>query len=154
MMEKRKPKKRPAAKRLDGKKKLVLLTREMEADLRSYCRDRGIESESELIRQAIGRYIYADYRDETLKLQGIAGVLRLLEEARDMNDVLFRYLRLTHINLLAYHPEIDPALADAAFRSATGRHEKFFNSFRDSLKNDPSLFERLLSGYFTEAPDG
>lgn len=149
-----KTKKRPAAKRLDGKKKLVLLTKEMEADLRAYCRDKGVENESELIRQAIGSYIYADYEDGTLKLQGIAGALRLLEELRDMNDLFFRYARLMHINLLAYHPEIDPELADAAFKSATERHEKVFSSFRNSLKSDPSFFERLLRVYFKEAPDG
>jgi metal-responsive CopG/Arc/MetJ family transcriptional regulator len=149
-----KTKKRPAAGRLDGKKKLVRLTREMEADLRAYCRDKGVESESELIRQAVAKYIYADYRDDTLKLQGIAGVLKLLEEARDMNDVFFRYVRLMHINLLAYLPEIDTALAGAALRSARERHEKLFNSFRNSLKNDPSFFERLLQTFFKEAPDG
>jgi hypothetical protein len=149
-----KTKKRPPAKRLDGKKKLVLLSREMEADLRAYCRDKGVESESELIRQAVGKYIYADYRDDTLKLQGLAGALRLLEELRDMNELFYRYLRFTHINLLAYHPEIDPSLAEAAFKSATARHEKVFNAFRNSLKNDPPFFERLLHTYYKETSDG
>jgi hypothetical protein len=149
-----KTKKTPRSKRLDGKKKLVLLTKEMEADLRAFCRDKGIESESELIRQAIAKYIYADCRDDTLKLQGLAGALKILEELRGTLDLFFRYVRLTHINLLAYHPEIDPEFADAAFRSATERHRKMFNAFRDSLKNDPSFFERLLHTFFKETPDG
>lgn len=150
----KKTKKPPAPRRLDGKKKLVLLTKEMEADLRAYCRDKGVKSESELVRQAIAKYIYADYQDDTLKLQGIAGVQKTLEELRDMHDVFFRYARLMHINLLACHPEIDPALAGPAFKSATERHEKVFNSFRNSLKNDPSFFERLLHAFFKETPDG
>jgi len=52
-------------KRLDGKKKLIALTSKMEADMRSFCRNKGIESESELVRQAIAKYIYADYKNET-----------------------------------------------------------------------------------------
>jgi Arc/MetJ-type ribon-helix-helix transcriptional regulator len=147
--------KKPSAKRLDGKKKLVSLSAEMERLIKDYCRDKNIESESELIRQAIIKYITPDdYRDETLKLQGIKELRFRIEEARDMVDITFRYVRLMHISLLAYNPEIDPALADAAFRSATARHERFFRSFRDSLKNDPPFFERLLHTYFTEGQHG
>jgi hypothetical protein len=141
-------------RRLDGKKKLVRFTREMETDLRSYCRDKGIESESELVRQAVAKYIYADSRDETLKLQGLADTAKKIEELRDMVDILFRYVRLMHINLLAYSAEIDAEFADAALKSATARHEKFFSSFQNSLKNDPPFFERLLHRFFTESPDG
>jgi hypothetical protein len=141
-------------RRLDGKKKLVRFTREMEADLRAYCRDKGIESESELVRQSVAKYIYADSRDETLKLQGLADTAKKIEELRDMSDILFRYTRLMHINLLAYHAEIDPELADAALKSASVRHDRFFASFQNSLKNDPPFFERLLHKFFTESPDG
>jgi hypothetical protein len=141
-------------RRLDGKKKLVLFTREMDADIRSYCRDKGIESESELVRQSVAKYIYADSRDETLKLQGLAGLSKQIEEARDMVDILFRYVRLMHISLLAYNPEIDAELADAALKSAAARHDRFFASFQNSLKNDPPFFERLLHNFFTESPDG
>jgi len=141
-------------KRLDGKKKLVSLTKQMEKDMRLYCRDRGIESESELIREAIAKYIYADYKDETLKLQGIDHLRKQAEELRDMAELSFKYLRLMHISLLAYNPEIDPELADAALKSATARHSKFFGAFQDSLKNDPPFFERLLHKYYTGAGDG
>ena len=138
-----------AAKRLDGKKKLISLTGEMEADIRSFCRDKGVESESELIRHAIAAYIYADYQDDTLKLQGLHDAIKKIAELRDMIDIIFRYLRLMHINMLAYQAEIDPELADAAFHSATTRHGKFFEAFQDSLKNDPPFFERLLHTYFS-----
>jgi len=137
-------------KRLDGKKKLVPFTSRMEADMRSFCRDKGIENESELIRQAIGKYIYADYKDDTLKLQGLKQVQKELTEIRDMVSIIFSYIRLMHINTLAYHPEIDTQFADAAFASANVRHDKFFNAFQNSLKNDPSFFERLLHGFYTE----
>jgi len=141
-------------KRLDGKKKLTALTSRMEADMRSFCRDKGIESESELVRQAIAKYIYADYKDETLKLQGLKQTQETLAELKDMIDITFKYLRLMHINILAYHPEIDARLADAAFASANVRHDKFFNVFQDSLKNDPPFFERLLHKYYSEENNG
>ena len=140
---------KPKTKRLDGKKKLVPFTNQMEKDMGQYCRDKGIESESELIREAIAKYIYADYKDETLKLQGLDQLQGRMGELRDMLELSFKYLRLTHINLLAYHPEIDPDMADAALKSATLRHSKFFDAFQDSLKNDPSFFERLLHKYYT-----
>jgi hypothetical protein len=137
------------AKRLDGKKKLVSLSAELEEGIRAYCRDKGLESESELIRQAIAKFIYADYTDETLKLQGLNDLSKKITELRDMIDVTFKYMRLMHINLLAYQPEIDGAFADTAFTSANARHEKFFAAFRESLKNDPPFFERLLHTYFS-----
>jgi len=138
------------SKRLDGKKILITRTSRMEADMRSFCRDKGIESESELVRQAIAKYIYADYKDETLKLQGLKQMQEILAELKDMIDITFKYIRLMHINTLAYHPEIDTQFADAAFSSANNRHDKFFNVFQDSLKNDPPFFERLLHKYYNE----
>ena len=141
-------------KRLDGKKKLVHLTGQMEKDLRQFCRDNGIESESELIRQAVAGYIYADYDDETLKLQGLKDLRETMTGLRDMLDVTFRYIRLMHINLLAYHAEIDSELSGAAFKSATDRHARFFSSFQESLKSDPPFFERLLHRYFSEDDHG
>jgi hypothetical protein len=139
-------------KRLDGRKKLLSLSAEMEADIRAYCRDKGLESESELIRQAIAKFIYADYQDETLKLKGLNDTLRKITELRDMLNISFSYIRLMHVNLLAYQPEIDADLADAAFASASARHAKFFAAFQDSLRNDPPFFERLLHTYFTGDP--
>jgi hypothetical protein len=142
-------KKQIKEKRLTNKK-LIALTSEMEADLSSYCRDKGIESESELIRQAIAKYIYADYTDETLKLQGLKTLEAKINELRDMVDILFRYIRLMHTNLLSYHAEIESEYKDAAFESATRRHDKFFEAFTNSLKNDPPFFEHLLHKYYSE----
>ena len=140
-------------KRLDGKKKLIPLSSQMAKDISRYCRDKGIQSENELIREAIAKFIYCDYKDETLKLQGIEDLLRRTEELRDMLELSFKYIRLMHINHLAYHPEIDAGLADAAFKSATGRHEKFFSAFQESLRNDPPFFERLLHKYYSGKND-
>ena len=47
-----------------SKKKLINFTEKMETDMRFFCRNKGIESESELIRQAVAKYIYAGYKDE------------------------------------------------------------------------------------------
>ncbi len=135
-------------KRLDGKSKQVRFTKRLAADLSAYCRDKGIESESELVRQAVAKYIYADYTDETLKLQGLNKNRKLLEELRDMINVLFSYMRLMHINLLAYHPEIDAQFADAAFNSANSRHEKVVKALQNNL--DPQMFEQLLHNLFTK----
>jgi len=137
-------------KRLDGSKILIPLTSRLEADMRSFCRDKNIKSKSELVRQAIGKYIYEDYKDDTLKLQGLKQMQEKTAELKDMLDITFKYIRLMHINTLAYHPEIDAQFADAAFSSANNRHDKFFNVFQDSLKNDPPLFERLLHKFYSE----
>jgi len=137
-------------KRLDGKKVLIPLTSRLETDMRSFRRDKNIKSESELVRQAIAKYIYADYKDETLKLQGLKQVQEKLAELKDMVDIVFKYMRLMHINILAYHPEIDTQFTDAAFASANNRHDKFFNVFQDSLKNDPPTFERLLHRFYSD----
>jgi Arc/MetJ-type ribon-helix-helix transcriptional regulator len=147
--------KKLSKKRLDGKKKLVSLPSSLEKEMREYCREKHIESESELIRQAIARYITPeDYRDETLKLQGLRDLRKLCEEIRDMLSVTFSYLKLMHTSLLAYNPEIDGELADAAFKSAAMRHGRFFRSFQESLKQDPPFFEHLLHTYFTGGDDG
>jgi hypothetical protein len=126
----------------------------MEADMRSFCRDNRIESENELIRRAIARHIYADYDDETLKLQALRQVQEKMSKLEDMLSVMFSYMKFMHVNILAYHPEIDEALTDAAFASATARHAKFFAAFQDSLKNDPPFFERLLHKFFSGDDDG
>ncbi|MDR2941734.1 MAG: hypothetical protein LBV17_03985 [Treponema sp.] len=141
-------------KRLDGKKLCLALTSKLETDMRSFLRDKGIESESELVRQAISNYIYADYTEDSLKLQGMKKIQEQIVELRDMLDVVFKYLSRFHLSFLAYHPEIDPQLADAAFASATVRNDKFFDKFQDSLKNDPPFFERLLHKYYTEDSNG
>jgi hypothetical protein len=141
-------------KRLDGKKKLIPFTKRMEADMRDFCRHKGIESESELIRQAVAKYIDADYEDETLKLQRLKQMQEKIAELRDMIEIMFNYVRLMHINTLAYHPEIDVQMADAAFASATNRHNKFFDAFQDSFKNNPPFFERLLHSYYSGESDG
>jgi Arc/MetJ-type ribon-helix-helix transcriptional regulator len=142
------------AKRLDGKKRLLSLTGEMDAGIRAFCREKDIRSESELIRQAVARFLDYDYRDETLRLQGLKDIREKVAELKDMIDITFRYIRLMHINILAYLPEIDGELADPAFKSALGRHAKFFEAFQDGLKNDPPFFERLLHKFFSEVPDG
>jgi len=141
-------------KRLDGKKKLLTFTSRLQADMRSFCRDKNIESENELIRQAIGKYIYADYKDETLKLQGINHLQDKIAELRDMVEIIFNYLIKMHTNILAYHPELDPAVKNSALASASSRHDRFFDFFLDSLKNDPSFFERLLHEFYTEDKNG
>jgi len=141
-------------KRLDGKKKLLTFTSRLETDMRSFCRDKGIESENELIRQAIGKYIYSDYKDETLKLQGIKQLQDNISQLHDMIEILFKYLIKMNINLLAYHPELDPTVKDSALASAINRHDKLMLSFQDGLKNDPSFFERLLHSFFSEDSNG
>ena len=143
-------KNKKTAKRLDGKNVCLALTKQLETDMRSFCRDKGIDSENELIRQAISKFIYADYEDETMKLQGIKQTHEKLSELKDMINILFSYTRFLHIYNLAYHPEIGPQNAEAAIASANFRHEKIFNKFQDSLKNEPPFFERLLHKFYSE----
>ena len=137
------------SKRLDGKKKLVTLTKRMEDDISAFCRVKGIESESEFIRQAVASYIEREVSDETLRLRGLANVQSDVAALRDMIEVLLRYVRAMHMNLLAYHPEIEDELSEAAYKSAVFRHEQFFSVFQGSLRSDPAFFERLLHKYYT-----
>ena len=124
--------------------------------LKEFCREKNIENESECIRQAIVKYITPiEYKDETLKLQAMKNTMEKTDELRDMIEILFGYIRLMHMNLMAYLPEIDSSLIDAAFLSATTRHSVFFSSFQESLKNNnPPFFERLLHKYYTESGNG
>lgn len=140
--------------RLDGKKKLVALTRELEQDIKAYCAERGVESESELIRQALVKYLDADCRDGALKFSGLKSLAENVESLRDMLTVLFQYLRMMHVSILAYHPEIEEEFKTAAFASAQARHEKFYGNFRERLRDDPAFFEKLLHGYVTGELDG
>jgi len=137
-------------KRLDGKSKCIAFTKKMELDMLAFLRDKNIESESELIRQAIGKYIYSDYEEDTLKLQGMKKIQDQITELKDMLDVEFKYLVRFHISMLAYHPEIDSSLAESAYLSATSRHDKFFNALQISMRHDPPFFERLLHKYYSE----
>jgi hypothetical protein len=82
-------------------------------------------------------------------LQGLQEIREKVGELHDMLDITFRYMRLMHINLLAYNAEIDSGVSAAAYKSAVDRHEKFFVSFQDRLKSDPPFFERLLHRYFS-----
>jgi len=144
-------KKKPTnTKRLDGKSKVFFYTKQMETDVQAFIRDKNIESENELIRHAISKYIYADYSEDTLKLQGMKNIQEQITELKDMIDVIFKFLNHFHVSMLAYHPDIDPTQVDAAYNSAKRRHEKFFNSFQETLRRDPPFFERLLHKYFSE----
>jgi hypothetical protein len=150
-----KPVKKPrTTQRLNGKKKLLALTAQMEEDIRLYCRERGIESESELIRQAIVKYLDSGYDDNSLSLAGIKDLRDSAARLQDMATIIFKYLRLMHVSILAYHPEIADEYKEAAFASARNRDDKFYAGFRERLREDPPFFERLLHTYVTGELDG
>ena len=134
-------------KRLDGGKKLIALTAQLERDIKSYCREKRIESESELIRQAIIHYIDREYGEDTFKLSALKDIKENLLQVKDMLSILYSYLHMMHHNILAYHPEIIDELKETAYSNAETRLDKFFASFRERLRDDPSFFERLLHGY-------
>ena len=138
-----------------GIKKIIYLTTEIAEDIHAFCRDSGIKSESELVRQAIIAYIDKDYSDNTLKLSGIKAIKDSLSQIHDMLSILFSYQNMMHLNLLAYHHPIPDELnaKDAALRSAQDRLDKFNESFRNRLKNEPSFFEMLLHKYVTGSLD-
>ena len=136
-------------KRLDGKQKLVQLTAQQTNDLRHYCRENGIKSENELIRQAIVKYIDNDYGENSLKLSGLKDLKDSLSQIRDMLKIVFSYLHQMHGNILGYHPEIADGLKDAAYSSGQQRLERFYLYFQEQLKDDPAFFEKLLHNYVT-----
>ena len=141
-------------RRLDGKKKLVATTAQMTADMRSYCLQKGIESESEFIRQAIAHYIGREFDDNTLALSVLKDTRESLSQLRDMVSILFSYVNFMHLNLIGYHPELPEDVKKSAYASAQNRHDRFFASFQKRLKDDPHFFERILHTYVTGALDG
>ena len=134
--------------------KNINFTAEMAEDVKAYCRGKGIESESELIRQAVVFYIDRDYGDDTLKLSTLKDLRENIREVKDMIAVLFSYTNFMHQNLLAYHGELDEQDKKAAMTSAERRNDKFFASFRERLRDDPPLFEKLLHKYVAGSLDG
>jgi hypothetical protein len=132
---------------------LLSLTAEQENDMKAYRVEKGIESEQELIRQAICSLIY-EYDDNTLKLSGLKDLKESIAQMRDMISVLFMYVDLMHLSTLAYHPEIAGELKEAAFSSAGLRHENFFALFKERIRDDPKLFEKILHDYVTGSLDG
>jgi len=136
-----------------GKKKMIYLTDEISEDMRLYCRENNIKSESELVRQAIIAYIDKDYSDSTLKLSGIKNIKELLSQIHDMLSIFFNYQNMMHLNLLAYHPEIAGELKDAAYKNAQNRLDKFNEFFRKHLQEEPPFFEYLLHEYVTGSLD-
>ena len=141
------------SKRLTGKKMCLALTPQMEADIHSYCRENGIKSENELVRQAIIHYIDKDYDDNTFKLSVLKDVRENLSQLRDMLSVLFTYQDFMHLDHLLYHPPIPEELKEAALSSATFRHGKFFTAFQSRLREDPAFFEKLLHQFVTGSLD-
>jgi hypothetical protein len=130
---------------------LVKFTDEQYKNIEAYTHFNDIENTSELIRHAVQSYIERDSSNNTLQLKAAKANKDILVEIRDMLDMIFRYVRLMHINLLAYHPEIeDPELKKAAASSANARHAKFFENFRASLMNDPAFFQRILHVFISE----
>ena len=127
----------------------------MREDIKSYCREKGIESESELLRQALIHYIDRDYDNDTLKLSGLKDIRENISHLKDMISIIFSYMNSMHLNLLSYHPEfVDDQIKNAAAVSAQRRIEKFSSFFRDQLRDDPPLFEKLLHKYVTGSLDG
>jgi hypothetical protein len=71
-----------------------------------------------------------------------------------MLSVFFNYQNMMHLNWLAYHPEIADEFKDAAYKSAQNRLDKFNESFRKHLQENPPFFEKLLHKYVTGSLDG
>jgi Arc/MetJ-type ribon-helix-helix transcriptional regulator len=139
--------------RLNGKKKLIAFTKEMETDIRMYCRTKAITNESDFIRAAVSYYLDNEFDDRTVMFENMKALEKKVQGLHDMLELSFRYLRFMHINLLAYLPEIDQDLSGAAIKSASKRHDKFFDTFRESLRSEPPFLERLLHTYFMEDED-
>jgi len=131
-------------KRLDGKQKLVPFTAEQSDDITRYCHENGIKSENEMIRQAVVYYIDRDHSDNTLKLSSLKDLRESISQLHDKLSVIFSYMHHEHLNWLAYHPEISGEFRDAAYSSAKQRLDKFYASFQELIKEDPSFFEKLL----------
>jgi len=142
------------SRRLDGKSRSITLTAQMDRDIRAFCRESKIESESEFIRQAIVECISNYYSDNTFKLLGLKEIKGRLSNLKDMLSILFSYCHQMHLSLLAYHAPLDDSVKDAALKSAQARLDKFFEAFQKRVMDDPPFFERLLHDFVSGSLDG
>jgi hypothetical protein len=117
-----------------------------------YMKNNGLDNMSELCRQAILKEVAQD--DHTLLMKSQKRGNDTLEEIKNMLEIIFIYLRTMFTNELCYMPEIDgDEMKAAAEESANRREKKMFAAFRQNIKNNSPLFERLLHVYFTDGAD-
>ena len=128
---------------------LVAFTAQQTEDMRQYCLQNGIKSKCEFVRQAVVHYIDRDHSDDTMKLSSLKDLKNNLSQIIDTLSVLYTYLHSMHGNILAYLPEIPADFKDSAYSSSQQRLERFFISFQERLKEDPSFFEKILHKYVT-----
>jgi hypothetical protein len=122
----------------------------MESEIKSYCREKGIGSESEFIRAAIVSYIAGEIKDNDFILSEVMKINSRLQHIEDVLTAMHQYNRFTHIDLLMYNAEIDDAMKEAANKSAVLRHKKVEDAYHESLYRAPAVLERALHRMFTE----
>lgn len=143
---------KPKTKKTNSKficKKLLSFTQEMDFRIKEYCLSNNIESESEFVRYAINSFFEAKIKDDNLLLGAVKSLDAKIKNIERVNQIIFKLVLKTNENNLHYHAELDDNVKLAAHRSAKARNEKFFNAFREELKEDSSMFESLLHDYFT-----
>jgi hypothetical protein len=140
--------------KINNIRKCYIISNELDNNIKAHCLENNIESESEAVRYALTRFFDNSASSENLLFDTVKTLKARVSELEKMNTVIFSYLQKMHQNLLAYHAEIDGEYKEAAFKSAKERGERFFKSFKNSLKDEPAFFEGLLHDYFTGEHDG
>ncbi|MDR2509484.1 MAG: hypothetical protein LBC77_02440 [Spirochaetaceae bacterium] len=140
--------------KIKNTRKCYIISDELDKNIKAHCLENNIESESEFVRYALTSFFDRSASAENLLFDAVKTLKVRIGELEKMNAVIFSYLQKMHQNLLAYHAEIDGEYKDAAFHSAKERNERFFKSFKNSLKDEPAFFEKLLHDYFTGEDDG
>lgn len=126
------------------------LPRELELEIKSYCAKNKIENLSEFYRYAINQTVKPDVEDNELVFSSLKQLHDKIQIVIQQQEILFSYMSHLARYFLSYEPEIPNEMKISAAESATTRFDKTFESFKNSIKNSPSMFQSLLADYFEE----
>jgi hypothetical protein len=132
--------------------KTIKISENLDKEMNAYCLKHHIKNTSEFIRYAITQTLTPDIEDPVLVFESLKQLHEKLHNIESQQDILFTFLCFYVRNSFAYHSEIPDTLKQSAGESAIQRYERFFKSFKDSLKDASSTFESLLADYFEERP--
>jgi len=127
--------------------KHIRVSGEMAGEIKRYCLENGIRYESGLIKQAISAYIHPDIKDRELGFLSLTKLQQLMGELSDHNEIMMKYIRAMHIDILSYLDGGPDSLRGAALVKAKERYNRFFGAFQKGVTTSGSFFDRLLERY-------
>jgi hypothetical protein len=123
---------------------------DLSKQIEAYCLKHGIKNKSVFIRHAISSALSPDVEDPELVFSSLKQVHEKLHNLEMQQDIMFNFLSFYVRHSFVYYNEIPEDLKKPAADAAMLRYTKFFKSFQDNLRSNPSMFESLLADFFEE----